>query len=337
MKEEDKIDPFKASLRKKLADKPVHNSEEDEEIWAGIKADIGFGEKKKSATVIPLYWYASAASVALLLVAGSLFYFFNQPQNVPLAKSNFPISADSTIQVAKNEKVISNSNQTATSDSKPNKVETETKWVSQRSKTLQHHDLPDGTFLAMNKGAEIRHAENFQDERTLSMSGEVYFEVVSDKTKPFTVEFGKHKLVVLGTKFSIRAIEGSSDAEVIVTEGLVQVFANNASKGIKVHPGQQLTIEGNKTNLHAENAKALLAWKKGLLNFENTTMADVADLLSRQFGVQVQCDATIANCSFTGNLSELELKEVFKIIELTTSFVAKEENHDFFISGQGCN
>ena len=81
----------------------------------------------------------------------------------------------------------------------------------------------------------------------------------------------------------------------------------------------------------------IILQKKGLLNFENTTMADVADLLSRQFGVQVQCDATIANCSFTGNLSELELKEVFKIIELTTSFVAKEENHDFFISGQGCN
>lgn len=338
MEEKDKIDPFKASLRKKLVDEPMYKAEEDEEIWAGLEADISFGGmKKKSATVIPLYWYASAASIALLLVAGSLFYFFNQPTNVPLAKTNLPISLDSAKQVAVNEGIKIEQNQNQTTVSKPKKVEPETKWVSQSSKTLQHYDLTDGTFLAMNKGAEIRHAENFQDERTLSMSGEVYFDVVSDKTKPFTVEFGKHKLVVLGTKFNIRSISGTSDAEVTVTEGLVQVFANSSSKGIKVHPGQQLKIEGNKTSLIVENTPDLLAWKKGLLNFENTPMAEVAELLSRQFGVQVKSDATIAACSFTGNLSELELKEVFKIIEMTTSFVTKEENHDFFISGQECN
>jgi hypothetical protein len=83
-------------FREKLGD---FRQKPPEEIWGGIKA--GLGKKSRSLILIPL-WQA-AAGVALLITAGSIFYYLNRPAQNMLAEQVLvvPGNTQSTVQLQK--------------------------------------------------------------------------------------------------------------------------------------------------------------------------------------------------------------------------------------------
>ncbi|MES2652026.1 MAG: FecR domain-containing protein [Bacteroidota bacterium] len=82
--------------------------------------------------------------------------------------------------------------------------------------------LPDGSELTLNKFSHIKFANNFKSNRSVELdSGDVFFKVEKDKTKPFIIKIDKISVQVVGTSFNIKHLK--QQTEVIVETGIVKV------------------------------------------------------------------------------------------------------------------
>src|SRR5439155_16282575 len=107
------------------------------------------------------------------------------------------------------------------------------------------------------------------------VSGEAYFEVAKEATKPFRVhiaslvkEMGETAIQVLGTHFNINAYGDETPVKATLLEGSVSVKTGKNSTVLK--PGQQALVETTQINLNREvDVDKEVAWKNGLFNFNN--------------------------------------------------------------------
>src|SRR5690606_40982760 len=77
--------------------------------------------------------------------------------------------------------------------------------------------LADGSKVTLYPGSEIRYTSDFNIfTREIHLKGEAYFEVASDKNKPFLVYANSVVTKVLGTSFLVKAKENETDVEVLV-------------------------------------------------------------------------------------------------------------------------
>lgn len=81
--------------------------------------------------------------------------------------------------------------------------------------------LEDGSTVRIAPESAISVAYSGNGREVRLLSGEAYFEVTPDRSRPFRVEAKAVKVAVLGTKFDVRLGEGGAD--VSVREGRVQV------------------------------------------------------------------------------------------------------------------
>ncbi len=66
--------------------------------------------------------------------------------------------------------------------------------------------LSDGTRVWLNAASSITYPTVFTgNTREIKMTGEIYFEVKTNKQIPFIVVTGKDRIEVLGTSFNVNA------------------------------------------------------------------------------------------------------------------------------------
>jgi transmembrane sensor len=179
--------------------------------------------------------------------------------------------------------------------------------------------LPDGTKVWLNSESTIKFPVPFQKEcRNINLVGEAFFDVSKNPNQPFIVESGEIKVKVLGTRFNCKAYSIDPIIEVILEEGKIalNILGDAADKELAMKPGDRVLYE-KKTNtavLKNGNINKYIAWHTGKLVFDNTPMTEVAQLLSRWYGVDVLVeDAEIKNYRFT---TTFENESLFQVIEL---------------------
>lgn len=87
-----------------------------------------------------------------------------------------------------------------------------------------HFTLSDGTKVWINSDSELTFPVTFEgNSREVFVKGEAYFEVESDKTRPFIVHAGEVAIEVLGTKFNVSAYEESRQVTTTLAQGKVAV------------------------------------------------------------------------------------------------------------------
>ena len=341
MKEIKHKDSFKDRLKNKMDDSPVYKDQE-EELWSKVIGEIDESEKKVRR-LNPIIWYASAASLLIGLLAG-IFYWDAGLENTVVVIDKKISNPSSDILSGKN--TDGNQGETGYELNEEGKQPKGNKSIPSKqtfssaiaaSEAIKEYNLPDGSHLTLNKEASVKISEDFKKGRSLSMQGEVYFEIEPDKARPFTIYFDKHRLLVVGTKFNVRSISDEHFKEISVTEGIVIIFPNNTGKGIKVKAGEQLKLSTNEKPATSKiDPYNFIFWKTGILDFKNSTMEEVAMLMSRKFKQPVNLNPSIEKCTFTGDLTQLSLDEAMKIIEITTSYKVEKRKHDIYITGEGC-
>jgi trigger factor len=101
--------------------------------------------------------------------------------------------------------------------------------------------LADGSRVWLNAGSSITYPVAFiGNERKVAVTGEAYFEVAHNASKPFVVTRGATIVQVLGTHFNVNAYEDEEDIKVTLLQGAVKVSNSNQSAVIK--PGQQARL-----------------------------------------------------------------------------------------------
>ena len=199
----------------------------------------------------------------------------------------------------------------------------------------QAYTLEDGTKVWLNENSRLILPGGFnQKERKVSLSGEAYFEVDHDQTKPFRV-LNKHSTIeVVGTHFNV--ITSDSLDEVYLLEGKVSVSKN--MQYVLLNPGEKALITSSKSiTTSAFTDDNFLAWKTGKLSFENQTLGEISQTLEKHFHTTFQiANENTSHCKLTIAFDRLSLEDIMEELSflLTIDFEIKD-NH-ILIKGDGC-
>lgn len=182
--------------------------------------------------------------------------------------------------------------------------------------------LPDGTKVWLNAESSLTYSIPFADDlRKVSLTGEAFFEVTREDSRPMQVDTRNATLRVLGTKFNVKAYADEPDEEVSLLDGSVSLLpaGTDASEALVLRPGDHTVLSGGQLTVVNENLDKYASWRFGSLVFDETPMPELCRMLERWFGVEVSVtDASINSYRFTTTFSNQSLSQVLELLELSS-------------------
>lgn len=153
--------------------------------------------------------------------------------------------------------------------------------------------LADGTTVWLNAESSITYPTSFPGStREVTMTGEVYFEVAKNPSKPFTVKTYKDEITVKGTSFNVNSYKEESGVKTSLVEGLVVV------NGTELRPGN--AYEGGK--IFTTDLSKDLAWKNGIFNFHSVKLPEAMRQIARWYDIEVQFEDNIKDIELGGEI-----------------------------------
>jgi ferric-dicitrate binding protein FerR (iron transport regulator) len=176
----------------------------------------------------------------------------------------------------------------------------------------------------------------------VEVTGEAYFEVAHDKTKPFIVnipssipipmnreEAGGSLIEVLGTQFNVNAYFNEAAVKTTLVEGSLKIVSGQSSMVNKqsaiIKPGEQAVLTHNLpagrqgsplTIDHSPDVDKAVAWKKGFFNFEDASLEEVMRQLERWYDIEVVYEKNIPDIRFGGKMSnDVSLSGLLKSLQ----------------------
>lgn len=183
--------------------------------------------------------------------------------------------------------------------------------------------LADGSRVWLNASSSLRFPTSFQGkERKVELSGEGYFEIAKDASKPFTVKINttlgdKNEVEVLGTHFNIMAYNDEGIVKTTLLEGSVKINHNN--KIAKLKPGQQAKLQNQSMKVVDDvDTDEAVAWKNGYFQFTSANLQQVMRQIARWYDVDISYEGQIPERKFGGKISrDNNASEVLKVLELS--------------------
>ena len=310
---------------------PDHLKEIGESIYAKIESRINF-------KVVPFYRrsffrIAVAACIALLVIAGGYLIFFNkqttQPPVVKFEDIKAPTSDKAVITLADGKVIAVDS---LTSYSQGSVQVTRTKdgkiiytgfgsevtfntLTNPRGSKVIDITLADGSHVWLNAGSSITYPVSFAGtERKVSMTGEGYFNIAHNPSKPFAVSKGDMNVTVLGTEFNVNAYDDEEDIEVTLLKGSVKVKSGNESSLLV--PGQQAQVSSRIKVVSNVNTDETVAWLNGLFSFNRADIKTIMRQLARWYDVELSYEGQIPQREFSGEMQRnLPLSGMIRLLE----------------------
>jgi ferric-dicitrate binding protein FerR (iron transport regulator) len=178
--------------------------------------------------------------------------------------------------------------------------------------------LPDGTKVWLNASTTLKYPVEFLGkERKVEISGEAYFEVAKDPSKPFLVETNQEMIEVLGTHFNVNNYGDEDLVKTTLLEGSINLKVDGGNSLLR--PGQQaqLSKTGNLKVTNYVDLEEIIAWKEGNFQFEDETIKSIMRQIARWYDVDVEFRGQV-NKRFGGVISRnVELSKVLNMLQMT--------------------
>ena len=311
-------------------------------MWAGIEGRTAV-QKRHYLN----HWMVKVAA-SLILVAGAFAYFTKAPQTRQgLAKVNTAASSKiiplndnhTTLTLANGHQLILDQvkdgtvlNEGGISIQKNKEGELTYSFTDQGQSATSYNtiatprgekyniQLSDGTLAILDAQSSIRFPVAFQgNTRTVSTTGQVYFEVAHNAAKPFVVSTGQQTVEVLGTHFNIENYGPNNPVTTTLLQGKVKVKYKENTAILK--PGQQTQVDEK----HAEialntdvNLEEVMAWKNGFFKFTDEDIVSVMEQLSRWYDIDVRYKGHLPVTKFSGKIyRKLDFEQVLDILRFS--------------------
>ena len=190
--------------------------------------------------------------------------------------------------------------------------------------------LDDGTRIELNTNT-VLHLANDAATRTVYLDrGEAYFQVKHDAAHPFVVVAGRHRITDLGTAFDLR--RSAENFAVVLVEGRAR-FDQPGKSSIRpfdLVPGDKVVASAEGLTRKQEPAEELsreLSWRRGVLVFYGTTLAEAANEFNRYSNVKLVIpDPRVAELRINGTF---HINDVGAFVDATKVVLGlKLEAHD---------
>ena len=217
--------------------------------------------------------------------------------------------------------------------------------------------LPDGSHVWLNSNSKLSYSETFNGPlREVFLTGEGYFDVVKNATRPFIVHTNGIDIKVLGTVFNVKAYDSDATIEATLVHGLIEVTKTNQPNTSKVilkpyekliyskvattqmdKPGYQKSsniseeVKGNPAIIISQLANNRVnseivetSWVYNRLSFEDEKFDDIAVKMERWFNVKITINnEKIKSYKLTGSFEDETVEEALKELEYLVSFSYK--------------
>ena len=196
-------------------------------------------------------------------------------------------------------------------------------------------ELPDSSHVWLNENSSLQIPVAFtKKQRKVTLKGEAFFEIKRDETKPFIISTGNTFTEILGTSFNIKMDTLSGNVSVIVHSGKVAFYSsiskseksilNRTDEGI-FHASGNKIIRSSNLNIN------YLAWKTGILTFNDTPLNEVCFELSKYYKKRIKTASNVSNKSLTGTFKNEKLEDILKTIELTLDVQTETSGNESII------
>jgi ferric-dicitrate binding protein FerR (iron transport regulator) len=189
--------------------------------------------------------------------------------------------------------------------------------------------LPDNSTVKLNELSQLEYNSSDWDEnRSIDLTGEAYFDVEKGKRFDVNTEFGK--VSVLGTEFNV--LSRDSIFKVSCYEGLVQVIYNNDK--VKLPAGTEFILSSGK-GLKSNIVIAEPYWLKSMSVFENASFEAVVSEFEKQYNVKILYPSDL-NIKFTGAFEHDNIENALKSISkpLNLIYIILNTNEVIIRNGQ---
>ncbi len=218
------------------------------------------------------------------------------------------------------------------------------------SDSVQHVLLSDGSEVFLEKDSKLSYAANFTSgKREVYLTGNAFFTIARNPSRPFIVYTQDIVTKVLGTSFRVKAMAGEKTVSVLVKTGKVSVFRrenftssdaiSGTLKGIVLTPNQEMVYDV----VHEQMNKALVETPTPTKDssvsfvFDDTPATEAFKKLHEAYGITIVMDEeAMASCTISatlGNESFYEkLSYICKIINATYQVI----DGNVVINAKGC-
>ncbi len=180
--------------------------------------------------------------------------------------------------------------------------------------------LEDGTGIQVNTDSELLFPTHFEaDTRQVKLHGEAYFDVTTNKEKPFIVQLEELTVEATGTAFNIKSYQEEDETSITLVNGSVTIYKEKQPL-VTLLPGQLFTYH-QRTHTYDVTDPVLSTitdWTNGEFVFHNETIHNIMRKISRWYNVNIVIDDDIRHMRYTGILSRKQpLMETLEALRMT--------------------
>lgn len=174
--------------------------------------------------------------------------------------------------------------------------------------------LQDGSEVTLAPDSAIAVGYEPAGRRVRLLSGEAFFDVKPDPSRPFRVLAGDVETIVVGTAFDVRL---SADGVVVSVEhGVVRVGPVSAVERDELRAGQAARVTpAGETSRQPASADMVAAWRDGQLVAQNVPLREAVDQLRRYYaGTIVLASASLGERRITGAYNLADPQDALRAI-----------------------
>jgi len=203
--------------------------------------------------------------------------------------------------------------------------------MGQKAKVM----LPDGSTIVLNGGSAISYPERFASERTVKLlRGDAFFMVTKDTQHPFVVKTGTtSQIKVLGTHFNVKQNRHKSRIEITLNSGKIS-FERSGKQAQLLLPGQQLRYfplsDAISQPVRVDTTETD-AWRRNILLFKETPVAQVLDELEQFYGVTFKNRVHDKQQLITAQFENEPLSRVLTLLEKSAKLNFTQKGKTIYI------
>ena len=194
-------------------------------------------------------------------------------------------------------------------------------------------NFADRTQIELNTDSIVRFRMTNKERAVWLEKGEAWFHVAHNAHNPFTVYVGRRRITDLGTEFLVNSAPGR--LEVAVVSGRAALSADGTPATV-LTPGDEAVATSSSVSLTRKTPQELadeLAWRRGVLVFRNTRLADVVREFNRYNTTKlVIADPSIANVKIYAEIRTDRYEDLLSLVHQVLNLRADREGDEIFIS-----
>jgi transmembrane sensor len=218
----------------------------------------------------------------------------------------------------------------------------ESSWISGKGRiaapriALQSSALPDGSKTTLAPLTTLSFDFSGARRNLQITTGEAFFKVRPDKSRPFVVRAGEVSATAVGTAFDVKS--EADRVAITVQEGTVRVESDampaKPARSWSLTAGFRAVVDRatRSVTISTVNPAVALGWREGRLNYSNEPLrgviADVNRYSTRRIEIQ---DAAVGNLSFTGTVFTSAVDDWLAAVQTTFHIRAVSPNPDLVI------